>query len=49
MFLKTVRFITIMFTALGMAVAFCHFLEMPAKLTSSNPLPARLRAGWGNF
>jgi hypothetical protein len=33
MFLKAWRLITIMFIALSMGIAFCHLLEMPAKIT----------------
>ncbi len=32
MLVKTWRFVTIMLTSLSMAMAFCHLLEMPAKM-----------------
>jgi hypothetical protein len=35
---KAWRFITIMFTALSMGMAFCHLLEMPAKMTYDGKL-----------
>lgn len=38
MFLKTWRFITIILTALLMGTAFCHVLEMPAKMRIDGPL-----------
>jgi hypothetical protein len=38
MFVKTWRFITIMLTSLSMAMAFCHLLEMPAKMTYDGAL-----------
>jgi hypothetical protein len=38
MFLKTWRFITIILTALLMGTAFCHVLEMPAKMKIDGPL-----------
>jgi hypothetical protein len=32
MFLRTWRFITLILTALNMGLAFCHLMEMPAKM-----------------
>lgn len=36
--MKTLRFITIMLTALSLSAAFAHLLEMPAKLTYDGAL-----------
>lgn len=38
MLLKTWRWLTIMFVATSMGAAFCHLLEMPAKLTLDGAL-----------
>jgi hypothetical protein len=38
MLVKIWRFITIMLTALPMGMAFCHLLEMPAKMTYDGAL-----------
>jgi hypothetical protein len=38
MLLRTWRLITIMFTALSMGMAFCHLLEMSAKMTYDGAL-----------
>jgi hypothetical protein len=36
--MKAWRFLTLMLTALSMGMAFCHLLEMPAKLAYQGPL-----------
>ncbi len=38
MFLRTWRFITIILTALTMGMAFCHTLELPAKMSYNGAL-----------
>jgi hypothetical protein len=38
MLLKTWRFVTIMLTALSMGMAFCHLLELPAKMAYTGAL-----------
>jgi hypothetical protein len=38
MLVKIWRLVTIMFTALSMGTALCHFLEMPAKITYEGAL-----------
>jgi len=41
--MKTLRFVTIMLTALSMGAAFAHLLEMPAKRKYDGPLWLRVQ------
>ncbi len=53
MFLKTWRFITIILAALTMGAAYCHVLELPAKMVYDETLYTRLNTslywGFGHF
>jgi hypothetical protein len=48
--MRALRFITLMLTALTMGMAFCHLLQMPAKLSYSGPQWLLLQQTlYGNF
>jgi hypothetical protein len=49
MFLRVWRFITIILTAMTMALAFCHLMEMPARMTWDAELWMRVTAIGGLY